>query len=85
MQNDGEITNFEVRVINNDDNDKAITIWALPNPASNEHTDQDQWKEGRVQILDELGEKEYQVSFNFVLFDSIFVIVFNVTNHFICY
>ena len=61
LQNDGEITNFEIRVINNDDNDAHKTIWALPNPASNDHTDQDQWKEGRVQILDELGEKEYQV------------------------
>ena len=60
-QNDGEITNFEVRVINNDENDASITIWALPNPASNEHTDQDQWKEGRVLIEAELGEKEYQV------------------------
>lgn len=61
LQNDGEITNFEIRVINNDDNDAHKTIWALPNPASNDHTEQDQWKEGRVQILDELGEKEYQV------------------------
>ena len=40
--------------------------------ASNEHTDQDQWKEGRVQILDELGEKEYQVGFNFIVFDLFF-------------
>ena len=48
-------------MINNDENDASITIWALPNPASNEHTDQDQWKEGRVLIEAELGEKEYQV------------------------
>ena len=54
-------------MINNDENDEAKTIWALPNPKSNEHTDQDQWKEGRVQIMDELGEKEYQVSENILV------------------
>ena len=40
----------------NNDNQAVINVWALTNPAN-----QEQWVEGRVEIVPN-GEKEYQVS-----------------------
>ena len=55
VQNEGEVNTFEVHVLNNNNN-KATNIWALPNPKTTD------WHEGRVEVLSEEGEKEYQVN-----------------------
>ena len=62
FQNEGgEITYFEVNVLDNDNN-KASNVWALPAPKNQD------WNQAKVEVSSN-GDKEYQVSSSIDLVD----------------